>query len=725
MANATATLALALATVALLVRHAQAGSRTEAAECTNKWCAAAGPMKGERSLIMIRPIYNDIQNACDKDCMREFGWGKESGADQLFKKASFGMVSFPEGLGKVLDVTVDLDVKDSAKCDSSTWRYAAIAAAQAQHGINAQDYEHIVAMLPPVGVCRNPGAAGGNWVNYFYGGVTVITHELGHAVGMSHATFNDPAARAANPKSGEYRDGYDVMGSGSDGDRAFNLPHRLYMNWLPETDVHQLYDDDLAATCGNGKEVTAQLHTYVEQAGPAGSKKGLVIKDCQDGRDWFISTTYSATNTGPSVFLHRCHEFRTPDSCVVTDLFEVGTPPDGSDESTHTQFAADEGHRFTIKIGVPNAATGVVPVTVSDCTCAATTVTTTTATTTTTTLLDTGLSSDWVAGSCTRGTWQDPVAAMYGHASGITDDCTEEGAVAVATEAECERACYQLGATTSKKYRRGSWGNSPGCFLMTTAYVGNCHWNTNPDATRTNTHSRSVCKTRAGKGGSRQHPDADLPAPACQAWCADGAANPGARGCEFIYDGPASPNNGCFAVYDPKLSAGGGRVGNVQGGSTNNRFCWVFNQGDTTTAATAAPRTTTPAKASTATTTTAVVATSGRCSKSCPAAQRGTRRLTGGTTAPAAAAATVTITTAPVYYRATGGTSCPPADRITTMAGCKAAAASVPSPFSATTATNRPPGCFWDKNGGVYLNTDLNGPHTLGWGGVGGLCKQA
>jgi len=511
--------------------------------------------------------------------MREFGWGAATGADQLFKKSSFGMVSFPEALGKVLDVTVDKDVKDTASCDSSTWRYEAIAAAKAQHGVDAQDYEHIVAFLPPVGVCRNPGAAGGNWVNYFFGPVYVITHELGHAVGMSHATFNDPAARALNPKSGEYRDGYDVMGSGTGADyRAFNLPHRLYMNWLPESDVHQLYDDDLAAKCGNGKEVTARLHTYEEQAGPANSKKGLVIKDCQDGRDWFISTTYSAANTGASVFLHRCHEFRTPDNCVVTDLFEVGTPPDGSDQSvTHTRFAAAEAHRFTIKIGVPEAATGVVPVTVSDCTCTATTATTTTATTTTTTLLDTGLGAGWVAGSCTHGTWEEPVASMYGHAEEVAGDCTEEGAEHVATEAECEKACWQLGATTAKKYRRGSWGHSPGCFLMTTAYVGNCHWNTNPDATRTNAHSRSVCKNRAGRGGSRQHPDAGISATACEAWCADGDTNPGARGCEFVYDGPAAPSNGCYAVHDAKVRAGGGRAGNTQAGSTNNRFCWVFN----------------------------------------------------------------------------------------------------------------------------------------------------
>jgi len=174
----------ALAALALLAPGARAGSAISTAECTSKWCRAGKAKQGERSIIMIRPAYNDIVNKCDASCMREFGWGA-TGADQLFKKHSFGMVSFPEALGKVLDVTVDKDVRHASSCASSTWRSEAIAAAKAQHGVDAQDYEHIVAFLPNVGVCRNPGAAGGNWVNYFYGKVTVITHELGHAVGTS------------------------------------------------------------------------------------------------------------------------------------------------------------------------------------------------------------------------------------------------------------------------------------------------------------------------------------------------------------------------------------------------------------------------------------------------------------------------------------------------------------------------------------------------------------
>ena len=177
----------------------------------------------------------------------------------------------------------------------------------------------------------------------------------------------------------------------------------------------------------------------------------------------------------------------------VTDLFETTAPPT---EGTATVSFAEGTDRFSITIGVPNSSmNGSIPVTVSDCSCTSTTTTTTTATTTTTTLLDTGLDHSWQTGLCLRDSG-GAVAPMYGHTSKITDNCTEEGAVHVSTQAECATACYQLGATTAKKYRSGSWGDSPGCFILTTSYKGNCHWNTNANV-------RSRYWSSVGEGACR------------------------------------------------------------------------------------------------------------------------------------------------------------------------------------------------------------------------------
>ena len=38
--------------------------------------------------------------------------------------------------------------------------------------------------------------------------------------------------------------------------------------------------------------------------------------------------------------------------------------------------------------------------------------------------------------------------------------------------------------------------------------------------------------------------------------------------------------------------------------------------------------------------------------------------------------------------------------------------------------TNRPIGCFWDKNGQSYFNIPILDTQNLNWGGVGGICRN-
>ena len=40
------------------------------------------------------------------------------------------------------------------------------------------------------------------------------------------------------------------------------------MNWIPETEVVQVYDPDLVAVCGAANTVTANLYNYEAQAAP-------------------------------------------------------------------------------------------------------------------------------------------------------------------------------------------------------------------------------------------------------------------------------------------------------------------------------------------------------------------------------------------------------------------------------------------------------------------------
>ena len=442
-----------------------------------------------------------------------------------------------------------------------------------QHGLDAADFEHIIIFQPPSGACRNAGAAGGTWIHYFSGGASTISHELGHAVSLGHATFNDPDARRQNARSGEYQDWTSVMGRGATA--AFNLPNRLSMNWIPASAVALLYDEDLEATCGGGNTVAYTLHSYaVEAAGPAGSVKGVVIRDCADGHHWFVSTTYAADRPNDQVYLHRCNEVQddpAAETCDRTDLWDTMAPgPNGAVLGAVTS-------RFAIQVGVPDATANTVPVIITDCDCEVTTTSTATSTTTTNTLYGPDFGgAGFVRGVCVRADGE-PVTPAYGMTESAATECEDEGMRSLASAEECEAACSQVG----KGYRVGNWDYQPiGCFRMSRGrWTGNCHWNIHPDPVERDydsetAFSRNVCTDRAPVGGSRKHPDFALPAVSCGPWCADAAANPGTTGCEFVFDAPGSVNNGCYAVYDPRIE------GAASVGADDNTFCWVLPRDD-------------------------------------------------------------------------------------------------------------------------------------------------
>jgi len=84
------------------------------------------------------------------------------------------------------------------------------------------------------------------------------------------------------------------------------------------------------------------------------------------------------------------------------------------------------------------------------------------------------------------------------------------------------------------------------------------------------------------------------------------------------------------------------------------------------------------------------------------------------------------------YYKADGGEDCLGSHKITSEAGCKAAAAAIGLPFNKVVDDagtkngdyGRPSGCFWDQNGYTYFNKNAVGwgNDDSQWGGVGGLC---
>jgi hypothetical protein len=215
--------------------------------------AAALVAGGRKALTMVVDFSQDGKTvACTDAAIAGTMFSGNPSVDKLYQETSFGQLSWPadtngNGAPDVVRVTINDAGND---CDTTTWRSLADAAATAA-GMNLGLYQHRVYVLPSTVGCQWAGYAQIGCGSACWAMIAtcdrgdVYAHELGHNLGMWHASFDADGNGAVDPTcpwgswsgGGEYCDDSDFMGISTNVWRQTNGPHKHQMGWIPANKV--------------------------------------------------------------------------------------------------------------------------------------------------------------------------------------------------------------------------------------------------------------------------------------------------------------------------------------------------------------------------------------------------------------------------------------------------------------------------------------------------------
>ena len=184
---------------------------------------AIATVTGEQRTIVMVADFTDATTSCSVNAIRDlmFTDPANQSVDDLYQETSLGQVSFS---GDVVG-RYNINFSSTDACDVNAWAAAADTEAQ-NSGVDLSLYDRKVYVLPDINTCGWSGLAsvGGNpsyaWIMRC-DLEAVFGHELGHNLGMNHAST----------LSSEYGDTSDIMGSAMSGLRQINGAHQEQMGW--------------------------------------------------------------------------------------------------------------------------------------------------------------------------------------------------------------------------------------------------------------------------------------------------------------------------------------------------------------------------------------------------------------------------------------------------------------------------------------------------------------
>jgi hypothetical protein len=184
---------------------------------------AQAVVAGEQNTIVLVVNFLNASVSCPVDEIQELMFTDpfDSSIDDFYQETSLGNIRFG---GDVVG-PYTIDYSSTEPCEYSAWATAAESSAQAE-GVDISAYDRKVYVFPRDNSCGWAGLAtiGGNpsraWI-FRCDGEDVFAHELGHNLGMHHAST----------PTREYGDTSDIMGYSGYGLRQLNAPHQEQMGW--------------------------------------------------------------------------------------------------------------------------------------------------------------------------------------------------------------------------------------------------------------------------------------------------------------------------------------------------------------------------------------------------------------------------------------------------------------------------------------------------------------